>query len=152
MTETPNVITVERLAAPEADDLVAISALESDSFSNPWPPDALAVMLRSDVTRLYVARGPSGRVVGFCACWLIAGELHINSVAVERGLRRQRIATRLLRHVLASTGATRATLEVRRSNTAALRLYESLGFRTSDVRPDYYTNPDEDGLILWLNP
>ena len=46
-------------------------------------------------------------------------------------------------------GVTRATLEVRRSNAAALRLYEHLGFSLSGVRRNYYTNPVEDALILW---
>jgi ribosomal-protein-alanine N-acetyltransferase len=47
-------------------------------------------------------------------------------------------------------GATRATLEVRRSNEAARILYERLGFAVEAIRPDYYTNPREDALILWL--
>jgi ribosomal-protein-alanine N-acetyltransferase len=54
--------------------------------------------------------------------------------------------------LLRRTGATRATLEVRRSNTAALGLYEKLGFKVTAVRARYYSNPDEDGMILWLNP
>ena len=49
-------------------------------------------------------------------------------------------------------GATRATLEVRRSNHAARALYEGLGFRVRGVRRDYYTDPVEDGLILWREP
>jgi ABC-2 type transport system ATP-binding protein len=46
----------------------------------------------------------------------------------------------------------RATLEVRRSNLAALRLYEDLGFEVAGVRKRYYTNPEEDALILWREP
>jgi ribosomal-protein-alanine N-acetyltransferase len=46
-------------------------------------------------------------------------------------------------------GAHRATLEVRRSNEAARRLYERLGFAVTGTRANYYTNPVEDALILW---
>jgi ribosomal-protein-alanine N-acetyltransferase len=49
----------------------------------------------------------------------------------------------------AALGVRRATLEVRRSNLPAVRLYEKLGFRVTSVRPDYYTKPVEDALILW---
>ena len=143
---------IERLATLGPEDLAAILALESDSFSNPWTAAALAKMLESDVTRLYVVRQQTGAIVGFCACWVIGPELHINTLAVARTHRRKGIATRLVRFVLATTGVQRATLEVRRSNTAALNLYEKLGFRTTAVRAAYYRNPDEDGLILWLNP
>ena len=149
---TPEAVLLERLETPGPRDLAAINALESDSFSNPWTPEALSAMLQSSVTRLYVARELTGTIVGFCACWIVAGELHINTLAVARSHRRQGIATRLLRFILATTGIDRATLEVRRSNTAALKLYENLGFTTTAVRESYYTNPDEDGLILWLNP
>jgi [ribosomal protein S18]-alanine N-acetyltransferase len=103
------------------------------------------------VTQLYVAR--YGRqIVAFCACWVIAGELHINTLAVDGDMRRRGIATKLVQHVLSQTAVTRATLEVRRSNTAALKLYEGLGFTATAIRKRYYSNPDEDALILWLNP
>jgi ribosomal-protein-alanine N-acetyltransferase len=49
----------------------------------------------------------------------------------------------------ASAGATKATLEVRASNQAALGLYDRLGFRVAAQRPRYYTRPEEDALILW---
>jgi ribosomal-protein-alanine N-acetyltransferase len=71
---------------------------------------------------------------------------------VRTDLRRRGLASRLLAAVLARTGAVRATLEVRRSNAAAIALYESLGFRVTAVRQAYYSHPTEDGLIMWLNP
>ena len=153
MTDAGDPIVVERVSNPDPEDLAAIVALESDSFTNPWTAEALTTMLGSDVTRLYVARHQQpDAVVGFCACWLIDTELHINTLAVARSHRRQGIATCLVRFVLQATGAQRATLEVRRSNVAAIKLYEKLGFRATAVRNQYYRNPDEDGLILWLNP
>jgi ribosomal-protein-alanine N-acetyltransferase len=151
MSASSERITTERLVQPDESDLLSIAALESTSFSNPWTPEALLEMVSSEVTQLYVAR--YGRqIVAFCACWVIAGELHINTLAVDGDLRRRGIATKLVQHVLAETAVTKATLEVRRSNTAALKLYEGLGFSPTAIRKRYYSNPDEDALILWLNP
>jgi [ribosomal protein S18]-alanine N-acetyltransferase len=48
----------------------------------------------------------------------------------------------------ARMGATRATLEVRRSNEAARQLYERFGFSVVGVRHGYYSNPVEDALVL----
>ncbi len=127
-------------------------AIEAESFSNPWNADTLDSMLNTPVSQLYVARLDRARIAGFCACWLIDDELHINTIAVDPGLRRQGIGGHLLGSVLQLTGARRATLEVRASNEAAVRLYRALGFQTTAVRRDYYSNPVEDGLILWLNP
>ena len=58
-----------------------------------------------------------------------------------------------MRHLLAEAaahGAHRTTLEVRRSNVPAQRLYERLGFPVSAVRRNYYSQPEEDALMLWL--
>ena len=152
MTADDDLVTFEQLRHPDPGDLEQIVRLEEESFSNPWTADGLAEMLKAPVTQLHVARVASREIVAFCACWVFEGELHINTVAVKQPLRRLGIATRLLRHLLEATGVNRATLEVRRSNVAALKLYERLGFTTTAVRPRYYSNPEEDALILWLNP
>lgn len=144
-------LSIEQLTAPSADDRAAILALESASFSNPWTPETFDRMLETHVSRVYVARDQS-RIVAFCAGWLFEDELHINTIAVDAARRRQGIARLLLQGVLRHTGARRATLEVRRSNVAALGLYQGLGFEVTAVRPRYYDKPEEDGLVLWLNP
>jgi ribosomal-protein-alanine N-acetyltransferase len=135
------------------DDLDDVVALEAAAFSAPWSRDTLERDLRNtDVVRVYVLRDGGGRMLGFCGCWFVADELHINTLAIADEFRRRGHATRLLRFVLAeatAAGITRATLEVRRSNVAALRLYGRFDFEVRGVRPDYYTQPVEDALVLW---
>ena len=147
----PGTCTIERLNDEQDLDLVA--ELEAASFSNPWTREMLARELRqSDVARVYVLRTPARRVAAFCSCWVIADELHINTLAVDATHRRHGLATRLLRQIFAEavrSGAKAATLEVRRSNAAALRLYERLGFTVEAVRQGYYSQPAEDALVLW---
>ena len=136
-------------------DVDAIVALEAESFTNPWSRETLVWELQnSDVTRIYVARTDEGAVVAFCSCWVVFDELHVNTLAVSPAERRRGVATVLMRAVIedaAAAGATRATLEVRASNEAALRLYTGLGFRIQATRPRYYTKPEEDAYILWLD-
>jgi tRNA threonylcarbamoyl adenosine modification protein YeaZ/ribosomal-protein-alanine acetyltransferase len=144
-------VTVSRLSP--GDDLAAIAELQRRSFTNPWGADSIQWELaNTDVARLYVASAPDGAVVAYCACWLIFDELHINSLAVDERVRRRGVARQLLREVFRDAiraGARSATLEVRRSNEAARRLYLSLGFVVDAVRRDYYQLPREDALILW---
>lgn len=148
-------LTVTRVHAGPAvagDDVSEIAALQSQTFTNPWSADSLRwEIANTDVARLYVLRA-DGVLIGFCACWVILDELHINSLAVDPAWRRQGMARRLVGEVVrdaAAAGATQATLEVRRSNTAALALYERLGFACEGVRKDYYQSPREDALVLW---
>jgi ribosomal-protein-alanine N-acetyltransferase len=143
---------VDRVREPN--ELAAVLELQTTSFTNPWSAEALRWELEhSPVSRLYVLRDAAGESLAFCACWLLVDELHINSLAVAPERRRQGLGSELMRGVLAAAraeGAVRATLEVRRSNEAARALYERLGFVVEAIRPDYYTNPREDALILWL--
>ena len=145
---------IERLRDAAADaEIDAVVALELESFTNPWSRETLVWELRnSDVTRAYLLRDDGDQIVGFCVCWVIFDELHINTLAVAPAARRRGVATALLRHILAdaaAVGATKATLEVRASNTAALALYGRLGFHVAATRRAYYMKPVEDALILW---
>jgi [ribosomal protein S18]-alanine N-acetyltransferase len=146
----PGDITVERLATEQ--DLDAVAALEARCFSNPWDRAALAAELaRSDVTQVFVLRLGTA-VAGFCFCWTVVDELHVNTMAIDGPYRRLGLGTRLMRAVMADAarrGVTRATLEVRATNVAARKLYESLGFTVVAIRSRYYTQPEDDALIMW---
>jgi ribosomal-protein-alanine N-acetyltransferase len=142
--------TVERLR--NAADLDAVIAIEHASFNNPttreWYESELQ---RPDVCFIYLIRTDDADVAGFCAFWKVVDQIHINNLAIHPEFRGRGLGARLLADVLVEAqlmGAAHATLEVRRSNVAARRLYEQAGFVTAGVRTSYYTNPIEDALIL----
>ena len=134
-------------------DIDAVLAIEEASFTSPWTKEMyLAEFDNKGISFFYLAKTPSGEIVGFCSFWRILDELHINNLAVSPERRRGGAATALLAGVLhagARSGAKRATLEVRRSNTPAQQLYEQFGFTVAGVRRGYYNNPVEDALVLW---
>ena len=145
-------IVVERLAS--AADLDGVLDIEAASFNNPttreWYDGELQ---RPEVCFIYVMRTAAHPVAGFCAFWRVAEQIHINNLAIRPELRRQGLGSRLLQEVIAEAarlGADRATLEVRRSNVAAQKLYERAGFVQAGVRRNYYTQPVEDALVLVL--
>ena len=147
-------LVIELFTGPS--DLEGILAVDASSFLRPWTREMYQAELDNpSVTRIFVVRTPELPVAGYCATWFLLPEVHINNLAIRPELRRQGLATQLLVRVLqsaADAGGERATLEVRRSNHAARRLYEGLGFRVRGVRADYYTEPAEDALILWREP
>jgi [ribosomal protein S18]-alanine N-acetyltransferase len=151
--ELPDGWTVEPLEEADLDEVLEV---ERASFSNPWSRQMFVwEMQNAGVSYAYVLRTPEWRVAGFCTIWLVLDEVHINNVAVRPECRGQGAGRVLLSFVLkvgAAQGATRATLEVRRSNAAALKLYGALGFTVAGTRRHYYTSPVEDALILWLEP
>ncbi len=143
--------TIDRITS--ADELDGVVEVEQRSFSSPWTRSMFAWELQnSAVSRLYVVRTAEFPVAGFCSFWLVYDELHINNLAIRPECRRRGLGRALLDRVLeigVAQGARRATLEVRRSNRAALALYEQAGFRQAGLRRNYYTGPVEDALILW---
>ncbi len=143
-------MTVERLAT--AEDLDGVLAIEDASFNNPTTRQWYeAELQRPEVCHIYVLRTPDCPVAAFCAFWRVTDQIHINNLAVRPELRGQGLASRLLAGVLAEAarlGVASATLEVRRSNTPALRLYAKAHFVEAGVRRNYYTQPVEDALVL----
>lgn len=141
---------IERiLTAAELDGVLEI---EAGSFNNPttreWYERELA---RPEVCFIYVLRTPAVRVAAFCAFWRVADQAHINNLAVRPELRGRGLGSQMLEAIIAEAqrlGVGSLTLEVRRSNTAAQRLYQRAGFQEAGVRKNYYTLPVEDALVL----
>jgi len=144
------VTVITRLEGPR--DLDAVLELDQASFSNPWTRMMYEQELQNDQSFIFVARQDGSPIVGYCSYWIILDEIHVNNIAVRPGWRRHGIGRALMEHLLADGRARHcraATLEVRRSNTAALRLYEAGGFVQRGVRRGYYRDPDDDALVLW---
>lgn len=138
-------------------DLAEILLIERDSFPTPWTENLLRDEITSSLSRFLVARlslPDREAVLGYIIYWLVADEIHVHNIAVRRDQRRQGIGTRLLHEAIVNSrpgGARTITLEVRRTNLAAQRLYEKFGFSVQGVRPRYYTDTGEDALIMWAD-
>lgn len=153
------------IGAMGSEDLPHVLAIEATSFSLPWTREMFEgeLGLRA-ISRNLVAKvpcSPSGQgtspeleVAGYICTWLLEQELHINNLAVASGFRRKGVGRQLLRAALEMArreGVRSAVLEVRASNLAAQRLYQSFGFRVAGVRRNYYSRPREDALIMRLD-
>jgi ribosomal-protein-alanine N-acetyltransferase len=145
-------------AATEA-DVPALVGLEKQSFTHPWTEESFREVVsdgsRATVLVLREARGPGkpkrAVLVAYCVCQVVADELHILDLAVAPERQRRGLGRWLLVYALARAarrGADRAFLEVRRSNEAAIGLYEALGFSVLAERRGYYRDPGEDALVL----
>lgn len=141
-----------------AADLDEVMVIERLAFTHPWSADLFRRELAHDWSTVLVAEEPlegdARRLVGFIIYWLVHDEIHVLNVATDPKERRRGIARDLIAECIAQgsrQGATLATLEVRRSNQAAINLYEAFGFRTVGVRPNYYADEGEDALVMILN-
>lgn len=146
---------VLRIEAMRLTDIPEVQAIERASFTTPWPPQAYRSELETNKLAAYLVARIDGQVVAYAGIWLMVDEAHITTFAVHPAWRRRRIGERLLLAALdlaVARGAREATLEVRLSNLAARRLYEKYGFRPVGLRPRYYTDDNEDALIMTTDP
>ncbi len=132
------------------DDLDEVLAIERVSFSEPWTREMFRAELTENPCARFFVAVAGGRFVGYIGGWVVADELQVVSLAVRPEARRRRVASRLLSHLFERAGAPvkRAYLEVRRSNRAAIEMYEGFGFRVVGVRQGYYDHPKEDALLM----
>jgi ribosomal-protein-alanine N-acetyltransferase len=143
------------LSEMRAQDLRQILEIERRSFDNPWSSALFLQELRIPFSRIMVVR-PAGSseeaIVGYLCRWFVADEIHILNVAVHPDYRGRGIAALLVGRALQEGERGRAdavTLEVRRSNEAARRLYAAFHFEEVGVRRNYYGR-GEDALIMRL--
>ena len=140
----------------ELGDLTAIETIERDSYPTPWSRSMFASELAkpSSISLGAFADG-TGDLVGYLIISRYVDAWHVMNVAVAPGYRRRGIAVTLLERLFELTAGDERrgyTLEVRVSNTAAIRLYERLGFKARGIRRGYYTDNREDALIMWRDP
>jgi ribosomal-protein-alanine N-acetyltransferase len=134
-------------------DVSAVVALERASYQFPWSEGIFRDCLRVGyVCRVVTA---ANRLIGYGVMSVGAGEAHILNLCIDSGFRCQGIGRRMLDYLLdrgAAAGMTEAFLEVRPSNTAAIRLYLSLGFDQVGMRRGYYqaVGGREDAAVLKL--
>jgi [ribosomal protein S18]-alanine N-acetyltransferase len=135
-----------------------VLAIERRVFPTPWSL-AMFVLELSKQTGICLAamdRGPRGeeRMVGYLICSRYDTVWHVMNVAVDLDRQRMGLASRLLAELYARVGDedARFTLEVRRSNSVAIHLYEREGFRAAGIRRRYYQDNGEDALVMWRTP
>lgn len=138
-----------------ARDLDRIMEIERVSFRAPWSRQVFVEEMDRDWAHVDVLkeRTPNAPVVAFVNYWLVRDEVHVLNVATHPQARRQGHAARLLEHVIAFAHKHRCryvTLEVRRSNQPAIRLYRKYGFRPVGIRPNYYVEDNEDAIVMLL--
>jgi ribosomal-protein-alanine N-acetyltransferase len=160
------------------DDIAQVADIERESFPSIWPQTAYRRELANKIARYLVitelrdepgSEQPLGlwgairrivgtdataaheHLLGFIGVWLMVGEAHIVTVAVGESYRQMGIGERL---VIAAIEVAQeylqevVTLEVRASNEAAQRLYAKYGFARVGLRKRYYTDNNEDAVLM----
>lgn len=133
-------------------DIDRVLEIEKESFSPPWSREAFLLELTKNILAKYIVVEVDGKVVGYGGIWLILDEGHITNIAIDKEYRGLGLGDKLLEGLIqlcVDRDIKVITLEVRKSNEVAKELYKKHGFKECGIRPGYYTNNNEDAIIMW---
>lgn len=137
----------------DADDVPAVCAADKLCFAIPWSAYAFQAEVTNAIGYYRVAT-LDGAVIGYIGSHIILDEAHITTFGVHPAVQRRHIGERLLADVLQEVvlrrGCRRISLEVRESNVGARHLYRKYGFQPVSRRKRYYTDNDEDAIVMWI--
>lgn len=141
-------VTAENFKRFQAD----IQKIEDASFPTPWTSKAFREEMRNPLSHVWAAKNED-KLLGYICFWLFAGEIHLMNIATHPDERGKGVAHYLLRRMIAFGASKRVQLvwlEVRPSNKVARSLYERAGFQEISRRPRYYTDTNEDAIVMAL--
>lgn len=141
-------MTIEPMTA---DDISQVAEIERQIFSIPWSEKAFKDSMESDNT-IYIVAKEDNNVTGYAGMYLSFEEGNITNVAVNPSSRRKGIGEKIVRDILNRAyekGVRDVFLEVRETNSAAIALYEKIGFKEEGIRKNFYEKPKENALIMW---
>jgi ribosomal-protein-alanine N-acetyltransferase len=134
-------------------DIPEIMEIEKRSFISPWTRGMFTQTLESPVAYNFVMIGKQ-KILGYVIFYQAGLEMHIMNIAVHPDHRRQGIGSDMMQRIL-ETSRTNSVgecfLEVRETNFPAQGLYEKLGFRSIGRRKGYYSETDEDAIVMVLS-
>lgn len=132
------------------EDLEFLERVENECFPDPWNVSMLESEIRmgnSTYSILLCEKIP----IGYYSYIHIFDEAHILNVAILPEFQGKGYGNVLMEFLMSESlreGLENVTLEVRKSNERAIKLYEKFGFKCAGVRPKYYLD-GEDALIFW---
>lgn len=148
-TDGAETLVIAPMGDPDVKDVLRI---EHQSFSTTWPANAFFQELHDNRMAHYFVGRICDRVVAYGGIWVILEDSHITTIAVTPGMRGRRYGEKLLLRLLDEAmerGASWMTLEVRESNDVAQALYRKYGFTTVSTRKGYYSDNNENALVMW---
>ena len=133
-------------------DVPEIAELDKECFAIPWSQNAFEAEMEN-VFACYLVAKADGRCIGYCGFWQAYDEGDITNVAVSPEFRRLGVGSMLIREMITMARQKKLVglnLEVRKSNTAAQKLYGKYGFCVVGERKNYYSDNKEDAYIMKL--
>ncbi|MUK88530.1 ribosomal-protein-alanine N-acetyltransferase [Ornithinibacillus sp. L9] len=138
----------------ELSDISQVMEVETRSFESPWTEDIFYQEIVKNKHAHYYVMLIEKKIVGFVGVWIVFDDAQITNIAILPELRGNKLGEKLFRFTMQQAigmGVERLSLEVRASNTVAQRLYRKFGLVAGGIRKNYYSDNNEDAIVMWVN-
>jgi len=136
------------------EDIDQVLEVEHASFTTPWSREAFYNEIHNNKFAVYLVLEEDDKIIGYCGTWIVIDEAHVTNIAILPEFRGKKLGEALLAKLMLTAcgmGARTMTLEVRVTNHVAQSLYRKFGFQNGGIRKNYYSDNQEDALIMWVN-
>lgn len=135
------------------EDIDDVVEMEKICFTTPWTHDAFENELHENPYATYYVLELDDTIIGYCGLWVVIDEAHITNIAIRPEYRGKNLGDFLFNVVLNEAkdmGAIQLSLEVRVSNIVAQKMYRKYGLIPGGIRKNYYTDDQEDAVVMWV--
>lgn len=135
-------------------DIEEVAVIERKSFTLPWTTDIYEKELLENSYAHYYVVEKDDKIIGFCGTWIVIDEAQITNIAILPDYRGNSYGVGLFQYIInqvIANGAKTLSLEVRVSNIIAQKLYRRFGLKPAGIRKKYYTDNNEDAMVMWVN-
>lgn len=138
----------------EVTDIDQVMQVETSSFNSPWPEDIFYQEVVTNEHAHYYVMELDENIIGYAGLWIVIDDAQITNIAVIPGFRGHKLGEKLFQYIAQqamSLGVKRLSLEVRKSNIIAQKMYRKFGLVPGGIRKNYYTDDQEDAIVMWVS-
>lgn len=143
-----------RIREMKSSDVEAVMEIDKKSFASPWTEEIFNYEIKENKFAHYFIVETDNTIIGYVGLWVVYEDAQITNIAILKKYRGFKIGEHLFGYALQhaqNLGAERLSLEVRISNEIAQNMYQKFGLAPGGIRKKYYTDDNEDALVMWVN-
>lgn len=144
------IIQIEEMTVDDIDDIMEI---EKQTFSSRWPRSIYYAEIVENPFAHYYTIKYDGKIVGYAGIWLMKEGAQVTNIAISPDYQGKKLGEKLFSFIFQKAlnfGCDNLSLEVRKSNVVAQNLYKKFGLVPAGIRKGYYTDNNEDAILMWV--
>lgn len=144
-------ITIRKM---EVEDIQQVRLVEIASFTSPWSEEIFKQEIEENRHAYYFVMEFEQKIIGYVGMWIVLDDAQITNIAILPGYRGMKLGEKLFQFALQTAvglGVSRLSLEVRVTNYVAQKMYRKFGLVPGGIRKGYYTDNQEDAIVMWVN-